>query len=122
MGAYHMTQIAPIEVLSCPQWVLIILCRVKPYDGGILKIRGLGSGDSLSPAPYILGNVSPYPWALTHCVPQHVLHSASLLSHMLWQMLSSFLSPIWVGQRKGTLYIKIDSSIWESLHSFMLFE
>jgi hypothetical protein len=24
------------------------------------------------------------------CVPQHVLHSTSLLSDMLWQMLSSF--------------------------------
>ncbi len=26
----------------------------------------------------------------SHCVPQHVLRSTSLLSHMLWQMLSSF--------------------------------
>ncbi len=26
----------------------------------------------------------------SQCVPEHVLHSTSLLSHMLWQMLSSF--------------------------------
>ncbi len=26
----------------------------------------------------------------SQCVPQHVLHSTSLLSHMFWQMLSSF--------------------------------
>jgi hypothetical protein len=26
----------------------------------------------------------------SHQVPQHILHSTSLLSHMLWQMLSSF--------------------------------
>jgi hypothetical protein len=26
----------------------------------------------------------------SHCVTQHVLHSTSLLSHMLWQTLSSF--------------------------------
>jgi hypothetical protein len=26
----------------------------------------------------------------SHQVPQHVLHSTSLLSHMLWQMLSCF--------------------------------
>jgi hypothetical protein len=27
----------------------------------------------------------------SQCVPEHVLHSTSLLSHMLWQMLSSLL-------------------------------
>jgi len=33
------------------------------------------------PAKFLMGS---------QFVPQHVLHSTSLLSHMLWQMLSSF--------------------------------
>jgi hypothetical protein len=31
----------------------------------------------------------------SQCVPPHVLHSTSLLSHMLWQMLSSFHLYTW---------------------------
>jgi hypothetical protein len=26
-------------------WTVFIKCRVKPYDGGIIKIRGLRRGD-----------------------------------------------------------------------------
>lgn len=35
----------------------------------------------------------------SQCFPQHVLHSTSLLSHMLWQMLSSF--HVWIWWAKG---------------------
>ncbi len=52
--------------------------------------------------------------------PQKVHNSTPLLSHMLWQMLSSF-PPIEVGEKEGPLYFKIKPSILGCLHSFFLF-
>jgi hypothetical protein len=37
---------------------------------------------------------------------------------MVWQIVV-LLSPIWVGQRGGTQYFKIEPSILGSLHSFI---
>jgi hypothetical protein len=44
----------------------------------------------------------------SQCVPQHVLHSTSLLSHVLWQLVVL-----------GTLHLKIDPSILWSFHNFI---
>jgi hypothetical protein len=47
-------------------------------------VVGRGGGDG--------GLFFIFPWfpMCFQCVPQHVLYSTSLLSHMIWQMLSSF--------------------------------
>jgi hypothetical protein len=57
----------------------------------------------------------------SQCVLQHVLHSTSRLSHMLWQMLPSFHLYRWAKGGGGTLYIKREPSILGSLHSFIFF-
>ncbi len=62
---------------------------------------------SIFPGSQCVPNVFPLG---SQCVPQHILQSTSLLSHMLWQMLSSF-SPIYMGQRVGSLCFIIEPSI-----------
>ncbi len=54
----------------------------------------------------------------SQCVPQHVLHSTSLISHMLWQISSSFHLYTWAKKGK-CLFFKIEPSSLGSLHSFM---
>jgi hypothetical protein len=49
--------------------------------------------------------------------PQRVPNSISLLSHMLWQLLSSFHLHVG-GPKERTLYFKIEPSVLGSLHSF----
>jgi hypothetical protein len=52
----------------------------------------------------------------SQCFPQHVLHSTSLISDMLWQMLSSFHVYRWAnGGKNSPLQNR------ESLHSFFFF-
>jgi hypothetical protein len=52
-------------------------------------------------------------------VLQHVFHSTSLLSHMFWQMLSSF--HLYKCAKGKELYIsKIEPSIWRCFHNFIL--
>jgi hypothetical protein len=55
---------------------------------------------------------------ISHCFPQHVLHTTSLLSHMPWKMVSSFHLYRWV-EGEGTIYFKIEPSVLGSLHSFI---
>jgi hypothetical protein len=52
------------------------------------------------------------------CVPQHVLHSTSLWSHVLGKMLSSIHLYRWA-KGGGTLDFKIEPSILGSLNSFI---
>jgi hypothetical protein len=57
-------------------------------------------------------------------VPQCVLHSTSLLSHMVWQMLSSCHLYTWA-KGGGTLFIQIEQieqSTLGILHSLISFE
>ncbi len=95
------------EKISCSQWerpkhVLKVPCFFFPFtfahwgEGGGEK-RGEDSfsffpGSKCETTMFLLSsqwvpNMFP---PSSHCVPQHVLHSTSLSSHMLWQMLSSF--------------------------------
>ncbi len=65
-----------------------------------------------------------FPWFLlcspsSQCIPQHVLHSTSPLSHMLWQMLSSFHLYMWAKEEE--LYTSIEPSTLASLHGFIFF-
>ncbi len=58
---------------------------------------------------------------LTLHVPQRVLNSTSLLSHMLGKRCPPF-KYIYLGQRGGTWHFKIEPSILWSLCSFLFFE
>ncbi len=93
-----------------------------------LLIVNLAQGQKLAGQNWVKGFFVIFPWFPvcyhyvpfkfpmgSQRVPQHVLHSTSLLSHMLCQILS-------VGQRGVTLYFKIKPSILGSLHSFIFWE
>ncbi len=57
----------------------------------------------------------------SQCVPQHVPHSTSLLSQMLWQMLSSFHLHRWAKGKE--LYTSEQKLLFlGSLHSFIFFK
>ncbi len=60
-----------------------------------------------------------FPLSSQH-VPQHVLHSTSLLSHMLCSNVV-IPSPLYLGQRGETLCLKIKPFILRSYHSFIFF-
>jgi hypothetical protein len=65
----------PIEVANRIIFVIFFLYQVLLHDTLCDELHSSGSPSS-------------------HCVTQHVLHSTSLLSNMLLQILSSFLLPI----------------------------
>jgi hypothetical protein len=54
-----------------------------------LGVGSRGFFFSFSPGSQCVLTMFPMISPSSLCVPQHVLHSTSLLSHMLWQMLSS---------------------------------
>ncbi len=61
----------PIEVVNRIILFIFFLYQVLLHDMLCVELHSSGSPSS-------------------HCVTQHVLHSTSLLSHMLWQVLFSF--------------------------------
>jgi hypothetical protein len=106
------------------------LCRIGRvfFARGILAQakngNGEGRGDffhlSLVPNVFPLHSFkfSMVPIRFPRC-SQHVLHSTSLLSHMFWQMLSSF--HLYKCAKGKELYIsKIEPSIWRCFHNFIL--
>jgi len=79
------SQCVPTMFLSSSQWVPI-RSMVNMLGGeDFFHFSLVPSVFSLCPL-YVPNGFQSGP----QCVPQHVLHSTSLVSHMLWQMLSSF--------------------------------
>jgi hypothetical protein len=84
------------------------------------KFRVGGGKDFFSFFPGSQCIPTMFPWGFPSC-SQYFLHSTSLLSHMLWQMLSSFHLYTWAGGA-WTLCFIIEHFDFRNLHNFTCFE